>query len=145
MIVGLLLVGFHKSDFLSSLVDYKVAPVQCISNLASKLEGFEKGDIVLLENLSEFRGEVANCSKFAQVLSSGVDIFVNDYFSRSHKMLASTCGVARFCYGNLAGFHFEKSLSQLRRAAETDTKPYVAIVCPCCYYIFIWLQLKFDL
>ncbi|XP_050141732.1 uncharacterized protein LOC126617730 isoform X2 [Malus sylvestris] len=120
-----LCVAQSVADFLSSLVDYKVAPV---SNLASKVEGFEKGDIVLLENLSEFRGEVANCSKFAQVLSSGVDIFVNDYFSRSHKMLASTCGVARFCYGNLAGFHFEKSLSQLRRAAETDTKPYVAII-----------------
>lgn len=102
--------------------------------MVSKTEVFEKADILLLENLSEFRGEVSNCVKFAQVLSSGVDIFVNDYFSRSHKILASTCGVARFCYACLAGFHFEESLYQLRRLAETNTKPYVAIVClPCLY------------
>lgn len=103
--------------------------------MVSKTEGFEKADILLLENLSEFRGEVANCVKFARVLSSGVDIFVNDYFSRSHKILASTCGVARFCYACLAGFHFEESLYQLRRLAETNTKPYVAIVCLHCLYM----------
>lgn len=115
---------------LSSVIDYKVVPVKCIShNMASKREGFEKSDIVLLENLADFKGEVANCSKFAQVLSSGVDIFVNDYFSRSHKILASTCGVACFCYACLAGFHFEESLYHLRRLAETSTKPYAAIVC----------------
>ncbi|KAK9920965.1 hypothetical protein M0R45_029499 [Rubus argutus] len=117
------------ADFLSSILEYKVVPIQCIShNMVSKTEGFEKADILLLENLSEFRGEVANCVKFARVLSSGVDIFVNDYFSRSHKILASTCGVARFCYACLAGFHFEESLYQLRRLAETNTKPYVAII-----------------
>ncbi|PRQ43595.1 putative phosphoglycerate kinase [Rosa chinensis] len=117
------------AGFLSSILDYKVVPVQCIShNTVSKTEGFEKADILLLENLSDFRGEVANCSKFARVLSSGVDIFVNDYFSRSHKILASTCGVARFCYACLAGFHFEESLYHLRRLAETSTKPYVAII-----------------
>lgn len=123
-----LFVAQSVAEFLSSLLEYKVVPVQCISqNVVSKREGFEKGDILLLENLSEFRGEVANCSKFSQALSSGVDIFVNDYFSRSHKILASTCGVARFCYANLAGFHFEESLSQLRRATESNTKPHVAI------------------
>ncbi|KAL6141943.1 hypothetical protein ACLB2K_060229 [Fragaria x ananassa] len=117
------------ADLLSSVIDYKVVPVKCIShNMASKREGFEKSDIVLLENLADFKGEVANCSKFAQVLSSGVDIFVNDYFSRSHKILASICGVARFCYACLAGFHFEESLYHLRRLAETSTKPYVAII-----------------
>ncbi|KAM5559759.1 phosphoglycerate kinase [Rosa sericea] len=117
------------ADLLSSVLDYKVVPVQCIShNMVSKTEGFEEADILLLENLSDFRGEVANCSKFAQVLSSGVDIFVNDYFSRSHKILASTCGVARFCYACLAGFHFDECLYHLRRLAETSTKPYVAII-----------------
>ncbi|XP_034218768.1 phosphoglycerate kinase-like isoform X2 [Prunus dulcis] len=124
-----LFVAQSVAEFLSSLLEYKVVPVQCISqNVVSKREGFEKGDVLLLENLSAFRGEVANCSKFSQALSSGVDIFVNDYFSRSHKILASTCGVARFCYANLAGFHFEESLSQLRRATESNTKPHVAII-----------------
>ncbi|XP_050382755.1 phosphoglycerate kinase, cytosolic-like [Argentina anserina] len=117
------------ADFLSSVLDYRVVAVQCIShNMVSEREGFEKADILLLENLADFRGEVANCSEFAQLLSLGVDIFVNDYFSRSHKILASTCGVSRFCYACLAGFHLEESLYHLRRLAETSTKPYVAII-----------------
>ena len=95
------------------------------------MEGFERADIILLDNLSEVKEEVANCPKFAEALSSGVDIFVNDSFSLSHKILASTIGVTRFCYACLAGFHFEQSLNRLRIVKETNGKPYVAIVCTC--------------
>lgn len=98
------------------------------------MEGSEKVDILLVENLSNFKKEVANCSEFAKELSSGVDIFVNDSFSCSHKVLASTVGVTRFCYACIAGFHFEESLCILKRVAETTKKPYVAIVCFCCCY-----------
>jgi phosphoglycerate kinase len=104
------------------------------------MEGLEKADICLLENLSEFKEEVANCSKFAQMLSSGVDIFVNDSFSQSHKILASTVGVTRFCHSCVAGFHFEESLCQLKMVAETSRNPYVAVVrlcCCCCFLQFL--------
>ena len=96
------------------------------------MEVLENADIFLLENLSEFKEEVANCSKFAQMLSSRVDIFVNDCFSHSHKILASTVGVARFCHSCVAGFHFEESLCQLKKVAETSRNPYVAVVSLCC-------------
>uniref|UniRef100_A0A2C9V9Q3 phosphoglycerate kinase n=1 Tax=Manihot esculenta TaxID=3983 RepID=A0A2C9V9Q3_MANES len=72
--------------------------------------------------------EVANCLNFAEVLSSGVDIFVNDSFSLSHKILASTVAVARFCSAHVVGFHSEESLDQLRKAADANRKPYIAIV-----------------
>lgn len=88
----------------------------------------QKADILLLENLSEYKEEVANCSKFAELLSSGVDIFVNDSFAQSHKILASTVGVARFCYASMAGFSFDESLHQLKKTAKTNKKPYIAIV-----------------
>lgn len=93
------------------------------------MEVFKKADIFLLENLSEFKEEVANCSNFSELLSSGVDIFVNDSFSVSHKILASTVGIARFCSTCVAGFHFEESLCQLKKTVKTNKKPYVAIVC----------------
>lgn len=95
----------------------------------------EKANIFLLDNLSEFKEEVANCPKFAESLASGVDIFVNDSFSQSHKILASTVGVACFCHATLAGFHFEDSLCQLKKATESNKKPCVAIVCLCCYML----------
>uniref|UniRef100_A0A2N9I5Y3 Phosphoglycerate kinase n=1 Tax=Fagus sylvatica TaxID=28930 RepID=A0A2N9I5Y3_FAGSY len=117
------------ADFLSSILQCKVVPVRCNScNISPKMEGLEKADICLLENLSEFKEEVANCSKFAQMLSSGVDIFVNDSFSQSHKILASTVGVTRFCHSCVAGFHFEESLCQLKMVAETSRNPYVAVI-----------------
>lgn len=108
------------------------------------MEGLEKADIFLLENLSEFKEEVANCSKFAQMLSSGVDIFVNDSFSQSHKILASTVGVTRFCHSCVAGFYFEESLCQLKKVAETSRNPYVAVVCLycCCLQINLFFLLN---
>lgn len=90
---------------------------------------FKKADIIILENLMNFKEEVHNCPKFSELLSSGVDILVNDSFSQSHKILASTVGVAQFCYASLAGFHFEESLCQLKKVAKLDKKPYYAIVC----------------
>lgn len=119
------------SDYLSSVLQLEVLPVKCSSfNLLSTKESFKKADILLLENLSEFKEEVANCSKFSKLLSSGVDIFVNDTFSQSHRILASTVGITRFCCTCIAGFNFEESLCQLKKAAETKSQPYIAIVCP---------------
>ena len=115
------------SDFLSSVLQLKVAPSRCISNFSlSKTEELAKADILLLENLSEFKGERANCSKFAEQLSSVIDIFVNDSFSNSHKILASTVGVPPFCSACVAGFHFEESLCQLKSLFHE--KPCIAIV-----------------
>lgn len=118
------------SDYLSSVLQLKVLPVKCSSfSLMSTEECFEKADILLLENLSVFKEEVANCSKFSKMLSLGVDIFVNDSFSQSHRILASTVGITRFCSTCLAGFDFQEGLCQLKKAAEIQRQPYVAIVC----------------
>uniref|UniRef100_A0A2P2J2F4 Phosphoglycerate kinase n=2 Tax=Rhizophora mucronata TaxID=61149 RepID=A0A2P2J2F4_RHIMU len=117
------------ANILSSVLELKVVAVQCMSSAEPlKIEGFERADVFLLENLSEFKAEVANCRKFAELLSSGVDIFVNDSFSSSHKVLASTVGIARSCYASMAGFHFEKDLCILKEVAKPDKKPYVAII-----------------
>lgn len=120
----------YASDFLSEVLQIQIVPMQNIScNKLSKIGGPKKPHIVLAENLSKFKEEVANCLEFARELSSGVDIFVNDSFSHSHKVLASTVGVTRFCYACMAGFHFEESLYLLKTVTDAAKKPYVAIVC----------------
>ncbi|XVF76420.1 hypothetical protein PTKIN_Ptkin13bG0264800 [Pterospermum kingtungense] len=124
-----LLAAEAVADILSSVLRLKVVALRCIScNMPLKMEDLQKADILLLENLSEYKEEVSNCSKFAELLSSGVDIFVNDSFAQSHKILASTVGVARFCYASLAGFSFDESLHQLKKIAKTNKKPYIAII-----------------
>lgn len=125
---------FRVTDFLSSALHNKVVPVRFVSpEMLSNMESVKKADIFLFANLSEFKEEVANCLKFAEALALGVDIFVNDSFSQSHKILASTVGVTRFCCACLAGFHFENSLCQVKKAMESNKKPHVALVSPCCY------------
>ncbi|XP_044473026.1 phosphoglycerate kinase-like isoform X2 [Mangifera indica] len=117
------------ADILSVALQYKVLSVQSIScKKPVDMDIFKKADIIILENLMNFKEEVANCPKFSKLLSSGVDILVNDSFSQSHKILASTVGVAQFCYASLAGFHFEESLCQLKKVAKLDKKPYYAII-----------------
>ncbi|KAF3328207.1 phosphoglycerate kinase, cytosolic-like isoform X3 [Carex littledalei] len=111
------------SDHLSSLLQLRVTPVQ----LGTKQES-EKRSVFLLENLANFSGEVANCLTFSEKLAHHVTIFVNDAFSISHRMLASTVGVASFCHASLAGFNFEKELGDLLRLVDTTTPPYFAIV-----------------
>lgn len=117
------------ADILSSALQNKVVMTRCISrSILLKREDLEKADIHLFENLSEYKEEVANCSKFAELLSSVVDIFVNDSFPQCHKILASTVGICRFCNACIAGFAFEESLRQLKNIAKTNNKPYVAII-----------------
>ncbi|KAK6231637.1 hypothetical protein SCA6_001710 [Theobroma cacao] len=124
-----LLAAEAVADILSSVLRLKVAALRCIScNMPLERKDLQKADILLLENLSNYKEEAANCSKFAELLSSEVDIFVNDSFFQSHKILASTVGVACFCYASMAGFSFDESLCQLKKTATTNKKPYIAII-----------------
>ncbi|XP_021660736.2 uncharacterized protein LOC110650181 isoform X2 [Hevea brasiliensis] len=126
---SMLLDAESAADILSSVLQHKVVVLLCISrNVPLKKEVLHKADIFLLENLSQFKEEVSNCSKFAELLSSGVDIFVNDSFSLSHKILASTVAIARFCSAHVAGIHFEGSLYRLKKATNPNKKPYIAII-----------------
>ncbi|KAI8563311.1 hypothetical protein RHMOL_Rhmol03G0102600 [Rhododendron molle] len=123
-----LLTAESVAELLSAVLQLKVAAAKHVSGIMqSKLEDKGKYDVLLLENLSQ-KEELANCSKFAEQLSLGIDIFVNDAFSQSHKVLASTVGITRFCYACMAGFHFEEALHQLKKAIETNKRPYIAII-----------------
>ncbi|KAF9596164.1 hypothetical protein IFM89_007482 [Coptis chinensis] len=115
--------------YLSSVLQIKVIPTNWISDCKwSKVEDLDKADIFLVENLSMFREELANQSGFARKLSSVVDIFVNDNFSQSHKILASTVGVARYCYASIAGFSFEEELTRMVEMTRTSKQPYIVII-----------------
>lgn len=113
------------TDILSSLLRLKVSPCKSSSGY---MRSYADGEVILLENLHNSKWELANSSKFSERLSDGVDIFVNDAFSQSHKILASTVGVTRFCYSSIAGFDFEDSLYKLKKAAISNCRPYFVIV-----------------
>ncbi|KAL4576613.1 hypothetical protein LXL04_012709 [Taraxacum kok-saghyz] len=112
------------SSYLSSILKLKVLPMKLYQGYKPNKEP----SIYLLENLSQFKDEVANNSTFCKKLCTGVDIFINDSFFQSHKTLASTIGVTSFCYSSIAGFQFELGLLQLKKAFDTKKSPYIAMV-----------------
>ncbi|PIN04608.1 3-phosphoglycerate kinase [Handroanthus impetiginosus] len=117
------------SDFLSLMLEVKIVPVKYdLRYTHSDVDVSKKSGILLLENLFYLKGERANCSKFSKELTSGVDMVVNDAFSESHKVLASTVGIASFCSDYIAGFYFEECLHKLEKIMKTDKRPYVAII-----------------
>uniref|UniRef100_A0A7C9DN36 Phosphoglycerate kinase n=2 Tax=Opuntia streptacantha TaxID=393608 RepID=A0A7C9DN36_OPUST len=85
-------------------------------------------DILLFQNLSNYKQERANDSDFSERLASGIDIFVNDSISLAHKILASTVGVTQFCYASLAGFYFEDCLYKLKKITVCSRPTYVAVI-----------------
>ncbi|XP_073317189.1 uncharacterized protein [Primulina huaijiensis] len=117
------------AEYLSLVLELKVVPV--IFSERYKHSGVEESKnhgILLLENLFYLKGELANCSKFAKELATGVDIVVNDAFSQSHKVLASTVGIASFCPAYVAGFYFEEGLYKFKKLIWTSENPYMAII-----------------
>lgn len=117
------------SAYMSSILKLKVILMKLSPNYElTKTEDSQKPSIYLLENLSQFKEDIANSSRFSQELSSGVDIFINDSFFQSHKTLASNVGVTSFCYASVAGFQFEESLLQLKKAFGKKRSPYIAMI-----------------
>ncbi|CAM8969025.1 unnamed protein product [Rhodiola kirilowii] len=117
------------ADILSSILRLKVyLSKSSFSYMLSSMDSNDDGGVALLQNLHKCKGELANSTEFSKKLLAGVDIFVNDAFSQSHKILASTVGVTGSCYASVAGFHFEDSLNKLKKAAISNCGPYFAII-----------------
>lgn len=57
-----------------------------------------------------------------------IDILVNDSFSESHRVLASTVGVARFTYARIAGFHLTEMLSLFAETLQKPKHPFIIIM-----------------
>ncbi|KAL8139098.1 hypothetical protein V2J09_005099 [Rumex salicifolius] len=125
--------GLHPledvAEYLSSELQLQVLPVKGFSTHGlTRLQPYERGKLILLDNLSGTKEELANDVEFAKRLSAGIDIFVNDSFSLAHKALASTVGITRYCCASLAGFYFVEGINQLRNIVESTKHPYFAII-----------------
>ena len=107
-------------------------PVRFIADVigveASKAKAeLNDGDIIMLENLRFEAGEEANDPDFARTLAKGVDIYVNDAFSCSHRAHASTEAITAFL-PSYAGALMMAELSALDQALGQPRRPVAAIV-----------------
>jgi len=90
------------------------------------VQAMQGGDVVLLENLRQEKGEEANDPEFARMLASLGDIYVNDAFAVSHRAHASVVGIPKFTPA-YAGMLFADEVRRLS-AALAPEHPFLFIV-----------------
>ena len=100
----------------------------CIGPEAEELKNnLTEGQTLLLENLRFHKGEETNNKDFSKDLTLGIDYFVNDAFSCSHRKHSSTVGVTNFL-PSFMGTHLEKEIRALEGVLNNPNKPVAAII-----------------
>ena len=100
----------------------------CIGPEAEELKNnLKEGQTLLLENLRFHKGEEKNNKDFSEDLTLGIDYFVNDAFSCSHRKHSSTVGVTNFL-PSFMGTHLEKEIKALEGVLNNPNKPVAAII-----------------
>jgi len=100
----------------------------CIGDEAlMKKKSLEQGEILLLENLRFHESEIKNDNDFANELSKGCDIFVNDAFSCSHRAHASLHAITKFL-PSFSGLLLDEEVKALTSVLNSPVKPVAALV-----------------
>ena len=91
------------------------------------IKKLKESKIILLENIRFHPGEKANDLDFSRHLSKMADFFVNDAFGASHRVHASTVGIARFL-PSVAGLLMDREIRMLTRAFKNPEKPLIVFI-----------------
>ena len=85
------------------------------------------GTVLLLENIRFDPGEETNDTNLAIQLAEGVDLYVNEAFSCSHRAHASVDAITRYL-PSVAGFHFQEEVHNLEKFLNPSKRPVVSII-----------------
>jgi phosphoglycerate kinase len=101
---------------------------ECIgSKVDATKMALQPGQILILENLRFYKEEEENSRPFSKQLAFGIDYYVNDAFSNSHRKHASMVGITHFL-PSFAGLHLADEVSALESVRDRPTSPSVAII-----------------
>ncbi|ABD46454.1 phosphoglycerate kinase [Neorickettsia sennetsu] len=114
---------FSFERIIGQICQFTGLDIRVVSDLSNELL-LRQGEIILLENVRFFAGEVENDSKFAMLIARHGDVYVNDAFSVSHREHASVVGIPQFLPSAM-GLAFLREYQELDSAA---TKGTVAVI-----------------
>ncbi|MBN2528506.1 MAG: phosphoglycerate kinase [Deltaproteobacteria bacterium] len=101
----------------------------CVGDAAkSVIAGLREGQVCVLENLGFHAGEIKNDEKLSRQLASYCDIYVNEAFSLSEQVLASTNGILKHARIKVTGLQYAKELKALRKFLGKPERPVMAIL-----------------
>jgi phosphoglycerate kinase len=92
----------------------------------SAVQGMRDGDLLLLENLQQDPGEVANDPEFCKKIAGLGEIYVNDGFPSAHRASAGMVGVPAIME-SYAGIQFCREVEELSKAMNPPTPSFAII------------------
>ena len=128
--------GYEKKFSLENILSYlekklkiKIPLIKDYNNGNFSINKFlEKNDIILLENLRFYSEEKANNKKFAKVLASFADVYVNDAFGTCHRSHTSTNAIVKEIDESCIGLLIEEELKNINKLLFQNKTPFTAIL-----------------
>nr|BET44660.1 MAG: phosphoglycerate kinase [Candidatus Aschnera chinzeii] len=111
-------------NYLSKKLKYKV---RLVKNYLNGIEIYNN-ELVVLENVRLNKGENKNDETLSKQYAALCDIYVMDAFATSHRLQASTHGIAKFAPVVCAGPLLWSELHALNKALKKPLRPMVAII-----------------
>lgn len=113
---------------LKKLLGKKITFVSdCIGEKRDKVIAKAKpGEVILLENVRYYPGEEAGDAEFAGKLAAGMDLYVNEAFSASHRAHASVVAVTKIL-PSYAGYSLQREVENLKKVLVKPKKPFVMV------------------
>lgn len=127
--------GFEKAlslkpvaAYLQKLLKRKIKFIPEIDGvkIAKTIKTFKNGEIIFLENLRFYPGELDNNDKFAQELAGFADLYVNDAFAVCHRNQASVSAIKKYL-PSYAGLLLSEEVKALAKIIKPK-KPLVVIM-----------------
>lgn len=107
----------RKVKFISEIKEKKVTKI---------IETLQGGEIIFLENLRFYQGELDNDDQFAKLLASFADLYINDAFAVCHRNQASVAAIKKYL-PSYAGLLLSQEVKVLTKILKPK-KPLVVIM-----------------
>jgi len=90
-------------------------------------EKLKPEEIIVLENIRLYQGEVKNNLQFAKKVANLGEIYINEAFGEFHRKLASIVSIPKYLPSGI-GFLVEKEIKVLTNLIERPQKPLIGII-----------------
>ena len=93
-----------------------------------KFSHLKEGEVILIENIRFFKGEIDDDENFSKKLASLGDIYINDAFSCSHRKHSSIHKITKFINQNYAGPLLKREIESIDLVIKDKKEPVTCII-----------------
>jgi len=96
--------------------------------LETKCSYLKNGEILLIENIRFFKGEIDNEENFSEKIGKLGEVYINDAFSCSHRKQASIHGITKFVKNVYAGPLLKEEVTAIDLVIKNRKGPVTCII-----------------